>query len=214
MEAESTPDSAVASVQTLCKTIRAFFELLHGTLYLICFAFGGFLRTPRTCCFQLRSSAHDLPDSRSRFSLSLTVQIYSEIYDGFGVSLPLRPSSPPSFAPSPPRWKLFPLFPHTDSWCVLLTNNTSAQTCSMYRSLSLKITILAALAAMNLLYVQGSSACALPLMQTVYFPPPNEFNKAAAAHWGVLKPLFFYFFLVMIKSTGLSKCQAVPREGL
>lgn len=51
----------------------------------------------------------------------------------------------------------FLLFPHTDSWCVLLTSNTSAQTSSMYRSLSLKITILAALAAMNLLCVQHSA---------------------------------------------------------
>lgn len=44
----------------------------------------------------------------------------------------------------------FLLFPHTDSWCVLFTSNTSAQTISMYRSPSLKKPISVTLAAMNI----------------------------------------------------------------
>lgn len=67
------------------------------------------------------------------------------MYDWFNLCLPVAQQSSPLCDES-----YFLLFPHTDSWCVLFTSNTSAQTSSMYRSPSLKKPISVALAAMNI----------------------------------------------------------------
>lgn len=100
----------------------------------------------RICCLWLHSVHLQIPPGdhqqiRLRYvalwipahSLLLPMWIYLKMYDWFSFCLRVARQSSPLCDES-----YFLLFPHTDSWCVLFTANTSAQTSSMYRSLSLK----------------------------------------------------------------------------
>lgn len=82
----------------------------------------------------------------------------------------------------------FLLFPNTDSWCVLFTSNTWAETSSMYRSPSLRKPISEALAALNLF----ATLChALFPMQLPLFLQMNPIMLQCASSLGYTKSNFF-----------------------
>lgn len=82
----------------------------------------------------------------------------------------------------------FLLYPYTDSWCVLFTSNTSAQTSSMYRSPSLKKPISVALAAMN---ICATFCHALFPMQLPLSLQMNPIMLQCASSSGYIKSNFF-----------------------
>lgn len=97
---------------------------------------------------------------------SLPMWIYLKMYDWFSLCLPMARQSSPLSDES-----YFLPVPHTDSWCVLFTSNTSAQTSSMYRSLSLKKPISVALAAMNICATFGCALFPIQLPLSLQMSP-------------------------------------------
>lgn len=122
----------------------------RNTVNLVCINPGA----EKTCCFTLqRGFCRDVEQSvlcrTLEFCGGISVYpcefIWKYISDSVSVSL--WPHSP-----LPTMMKaIFFSYPHSDSWCVLLTSNTSAQTNSIYRSPSWKRkTISVTLVAMNI----------------------------------------------------------------
>lgn len=105
-----------------------------------------------------------------------------KMYSWFCFCLPAARQSPLSDE------SYFLPFPHTDSWCVLFTSYTSAETSSMYISPSLRKPISVVLAVMNLC----ASLCrALYPIRMSPFVPINPVLLQCTGSLGYIKPNFF-----------------------